>query len=97
MLPKLDGFEVLRRMRADQIAVPTILLTAKDTNSNIVKGLDLGADDYMTKPFDIAVLLARLRALTRRSPLMFGRHLNLGRLLLEPPLTLWNVTVRLSL
>ena len=84
MIPKLDGFAVLDSMRRSQIKVPTILLTAKDTNQDIVYGLDLGADDYMTKPFDMTVLLARLRALTRRSPVLQERQLRAGSLLLRP-------------
>ena len=83
MLPKLGGFEVLSRMRQDQVRVPTILLTAKDTSQDIVKGLDLGADDYMTKPFDMDVLLARLRALSRRSPVLLERQLKVGNLVLR--------------
>ena len=83
MLPRMDGFEVLSRMRQDRIKVPTILLTAKDTNQDIVKGLDLGADDYMTKPFDMGVLLARLRAVARRSPVMLEPQLRVGALLLR--------------
>ena len=66
MLPKLDGLEVLRRLRAKGIAHPVLLLTAKDTVEDRVKGLDLGADDYLVKPFAFAELLARVRALVRR-------------------------------
>ena len=83
MLPKLDGFNVLERMRGDGTRVPTILLTAKDTTQDIVHGLDLGADDYMSKPFDMAVLLARLRALTRRPHTLQEQHLCVGRLYLR--------------
>ena len=66
MLPKLDGLEVLRRLRAKGIAHPVLLLTAKDTVEDRVTGLDLGADDYLVKPFAFAELLARVRALVRR-------------------------------
>ncbi len=66
MLPKLDGLEVLRRLRAKGIGHPVLLLTAKDTVEDRVKGLDLGADDYLVKPFAFAELLARVRALVRR-------------------------------
>jgi len=65
MLPFLDGFEVTRRLRAEKIATPIILLTARDAAQDIVRGLDAGADDYLTKPFSLDVLLARLRARTR--------------------------------
>jgi DNA-binding response OmpR family regulator len=83
MLPKLDGFAVLERLRRFDIKVPTILLTAKDSSMDIVHGLDLGADDYLTKPFDLNVLLARLRALTRRAPEFHPRHLRVGDMLLR--------------
>jgi DNA-binding response OmpR family regulator len=66
MLPKLDGFEVARRLRADGNRTPILMLTARDNVPDVVKGLDLGADDYLTKPFSFAVLLARLRAASRR-------------------------------
>lgn len=66
MLPKLDGLEVLRRLRAKGIAHPVLLLTAKDTVEDRVRGLDAGADDYLVKPFAFAELLARVRALVRR-------------------------------
>src|ERR1700674_1484449 len=66
MLPKLDGFEVARRLRAKGNRTPILMLTARDTVPDVVKGLDLGADDYLTKPFSFDVLLARLRAASRR-------------------------------
>ncbi len=66
MLPKINGFEVLRTMRRERISTPVMLLTAKDEISDKVHGLDLGADDYLTKPFSTEELLARLRALIRR-------------------------------
>jgi DNA-binding response OmpR family regulator len=65
MLPFLDGFEVTRRLRAKKIATPIILLTGRDAAQDVVRGLDAGADDYLTKPFSFGVLLARLRARTR--------------------------------
>jgi DNA-binding response OmpR family regulator len=65
MLPFLDGFEVTRRLRARRITTPILLLTARDTPQDVVRGLDAGADDYLTKPFSFEVLLARLRARTR--------------------------------
>ncbi|HZX32941.1 MAG TPA: response regulator transcription factor [Rhodocyclaceae bacterium] len=66
-LPKLPGLEVLKRLRARKSQVPVLILTALDGTSDRVKGLDLGADDYMAKPFELAELEARVRALTRRS------------------------------
>ena len=66
MLPELDGFEVLRALRAQKCLVPVLMLTAKDDLASRVKGLDLGADDYLTKPFALVELLARLRAIIRR-------------------------------
>ncbi len=66
MLPKLDGMEVLRRIRANRSSVPIIMLTAKDSTEDIISGLDSGSDDYLTKPFSFAELLARVRALLRR-------------------------------
>ncbi|MGW8956554.1 response regulator transcription factor [Paenibacillus sp. NPDC055715] len=66
MMPQLDGFEVCRRMREGGSTVPVLMLTAKDEVENRVKGLDLGADDYLVKPFALEELLARVRALLRR-------------------------------
>ncbi|WP_026021266.1 response regulator transcription factor [Paenibacillus senegalensis] len=68
MLPKLDGIEVLRRLRAEGITIPVILLTARDAPEEKVQGLDNGADDYLAKPFHTGELLARIRALGRRTP-----------------------------
>ncbi len=66
MLPKLDGFEVVRILRKDNINTPVLMLTARTTIKDKVAGLNFGADDYMTKPFDTEELLARVGALTRR-------------------------------
>ena len=66
MLPKLSGFEVCRRLRAKRDITPILLLTARDAVDDRVTGLDIGADDYLTKPFAFAELLARIRALLRR-------------------------------
>jgi heavy metal response regulator len=66
MLPKLDGMEVLRRIRGNGSSVPVLILTAKDSVEDIVTGLDTGSDDYLTKPFSFAELVARVRALLRR-------------------------------
>ena len=65
-LPKRDGLEVLRRLRADDIRLPVIIVTARDAVEDRIKGLDLGADDYLVKPFNVDELLARLRAIIRR-------------------------------
>jgi two-component system OmpR family response regulator len=67
MLPKLDGLSLLKRLRDAGDATPVLLLTARDTPEDKVRGLDAGADDYLTKPFNIDELLARVRALRRRS------------------------------
>jgi two-component system, OmpR family, response regulator len=66
MLPRLDGWELLKRLRKEK-ATPVLMLTARDGTSDRVRGLDAGADDYLCKPFDLAELLARLRALIRRA------------------------------
>lgn len=66
MLPKMDGYEVLKRLRERGEDTPVLLLTARDAVSDRVKGLDLGADDYLVKPFDFDELLARIRAMTRK-------------------------------
>lgn len=66
-LPQMDGFEVCRKLRAEKITVPILLLTARDTINDKIIGLDLGADDYLVKPFEFEELLARIRALIRRS------------------------------
>ena len=68
MLPGADGFEVCRQLRAAGVWAPVIMLTARDAVEDRVRGLDAGADDYLTKPFSLAELLARLRALARRGP-----------------------------
>lgn len=66
MLPKMDGFEVAKQLRRKKVATPVLLLTARSQISDKIEGLDSGADDYMTKPFSPAEMLAHLRALTRR-------------------------------
>ena len=66
MLPKLDGFSVVRQIRTEQIATPVLMLTARTTVPDKVAGLNAGADDYLTKPFDPEELLARVNAMTRR-------------------------------
>jgi two-component system OmpR family response regulator len=66
-LPRKDGIEVLKALRARRNRVPVLVLTARDTAADVVRGLDAGADDYLVKPFDLDVLLARIRAVARRS------------------------------
>ena len=74
MLPGLDGFEVARRLRRERNQTPILMLTARDDVPDIVKGLDLGADDYLTKPFAFSELLARLRTISRPGPAPLGRR-----------------------
>jgi two-component system, OmpR family, response regulator len=84
MLPDLDGFETCRRLRADGNWVPVLMLTARDAVEDRVRGLDGGADDYLTKPFSLAELMARLRALVRRGPVERPTVLEAGDLRLDP-------------
>jgi DNA-binding response OmpR family regulator len=84
MLPFLDGFEVTRRLRARSITTPILLLTARDTPQDVVRGLDAGADDYLTKPFSFEVLLARLRARTRVGAAGPGARLRFADLAIDP-------------
>ncbi|MBW0103709.1 response regulator transcription factor [Pseudonocardia sp. KRD291] len=74
MLPDLDGFEVLRRMRADVPEVPVLFLTARDAVEDRIAGLTAGGDDYVTKPFSLEELVARLRGLLRRAGMAAARH-----------------------
>lgn len=83
MLPKVDGFEVARRLRSAHISTPILMLTARDDISDKIGGLDCGADDYMTKSFDSGELMARVRALTRRQGEVLGDVLKVGDLSLE--------------
>jgi len=85
MLPKMDGLEVARRLRRDRNPTPILMLTARDSVPDIVKGLDVGADDYLTKPFSFSEFLARLRALGRRpSTAVPAPRLLVGELALDP-------------
>jgi two-component system, OmpR family, response regulator len=84
MLPGIDGFETCRRLRDDGVWAPVIMLTARDAVEDRVAGLDGGADDYVTKPFSFAELLARLRALARRGPAERPVMLEVGDLRLDP-------------
>lgn len=82
MLPRLDGWQVLARLRP-KFQTPVLMLTARDTVPDRVKGLDLGADDYLAKPFDIEELLARLRALIRRAAGKAQPQIEIGPLVLD--------------
>ena len=85
MLPQLDGLTVLRRLRAEKNTTPVLLLTALGTIDDRVSGLDTGADDYLTKPFDMRELLARVRAIVRRpAPIDPQEDLHFADLLLDP-------------
>ena len=84
MLPGIDGFSLVRRLRAAESVTPILLLTARDTAEDIVMGLDAGADDYLTKPFSFKVLLARLRALSRRKQVEPTTDLRIADLVLDP-------------
>lgn len=83
MMPKKDGISVLRELRAQNIAVPVLLLTAKAEVDDRVTGLDAGADDYLTKPFAIKELLARIRAMTRRRTDYAAMKLSFGDICLD--------------
>ncbi|HVG21943.1 MAG TPA: response regulator transcription factor [Blastocatellia bacterium] len=83
-LPLLDGLEVCRRLRQDRAITPILLLTARDSVEMKVRGLDSGADDYLTKPFAFAELLARMRALRRRDRAEITMSLQVGDLVLDP-------------
>jgi len=84
MLPKIDGLEVLRRVRGKGLSLPVLMLTAKDSVEDIVRGLDAGGDDYLTKPFAFAELLARVRALLRRREREPLGELKVADLVLNP-------------
>jgi DNA-binding response OmpR family regulator len=83
MLPGLSGLDVARRLRGARIRTPILMLTARDTNADVVAGLDGGADDYLVKPFSFDVLLARLRAVARRGPTERGVVMTVGDLRLD--------------
>jgi DNA-binding response OmpR family regulator len=84
MLPKLDGLEVCRRLRGKGDRTPILMLTARDTVEDRVAGLDVGADDYLVKPFDLKELFARVRALSRRGASNLPPVLEWGSLRLDP-------------
>ncbi|MGA7400597.1 MAG: response regulator transcription factor [Candidatus Sulfotelmatobacter sp.] len=84
MVPKMNGFELARKLRQERIATPVVMLTAKDSVPDIVRGLDAGADDYLTKPFSFSELVARLRAVQRRATSRSHNRLQVGDLILDP-------------
>jgi two-component system OmpR family response regulator len=84
MLPGIDGFETCRQLRVEGVWAPVLMLTARDAVEDRVAGLDGGADDYLTKPFSFAELLARLRALARRGPVGQAAVFEVGELRLDP-------------
>jgi DNA-binding response OmpR family regulator len=84
MLPKLNGIQLCQRLRQAGMQLPVLMLTAKDSSNDKVMGLDAGADDYVIKPFDLAELTARIRALLRRSDVVLPTVLEWGNLYLNP-------------
>lgn len=84
LLPEMNGFQVLRAMRQQGVKTPVLLLTARDTVEDKVRGLDSGADDYLTKPFAVEEMLARVRALLRRGEAAQPALLKVGGLVLDP-------------
>lgn len=84
MLPKKNGNEVCREVRAKKISLPILMLTARDSARDMIKGLDCGADDYLTKPFSFEVLVARIRAILRRPKTALPLELQCGGITLNP-------------
>jgi DNA-binding response OmpR family regulator len=84
MLPRRNGYDVVTDLRAAGITTPVLLLSAKDGEHDVADGLDVGADDYLTKPFSFVVLVARIRALLRRPPQVRPAVLVVGDLVLDP-------------
>lgn len=84
MLPVRSGFEILKAVRGARCTVPILVLSARDAMSDVVHALDLGADDYVTKPFYLEMLLARVRSVSRRGPVLQPADLGAGGLVLSP-------------
>ncbi len=98
-LPKIDGIEVLRRIRSKRLTLPVLIITARDAVADRIAGLNLGADDYLTKPFDLDEMIARIRALLRRQVGQHHAQLVAGEICLDPigrQVTLGNQYVHLS-
>jgi len=83
VLPDMSGFDVLQRLRGDSIAIPVLMLTGRTGTEAKIQGLDAGADDYLTKPFDLGELKARMRALTRRGSTVRTEEISIGTLTLD--------------
>ena len=83
MLPDMDGFDICAKIRKSKIQTPVLMLTARNSIEDKIKGLDMGADDYLTKPFAIGELLSRIKALLRRSPSIIDGIINVGDLTLN--------------
>lgn len=84
MLPRMDGFTVIRKMREDRLSTQTIMVSARDSMQDIIHGLDSGADDYLTKPFALDVLLAKVRAAERRAPEPIPQEMRYEDLIFRP-------------
>jgi DNA-binding response OmpR family regulator len=84
MLPRMDGFTVIRKLREERVRTQVIIVSARDSMHDVVFGLDAGADDYLTKPFALDVLLAKVRAMTRRVAAPISQGLQFGDLILRP-------------
>ena len=84
MLPRMDGFTVLRKLREDRIRTQVIIVSSRDSMRDVVYGLDAGADDYLTKPFPLDVLLAKVRAVMRRAAAPMSKALQFADLVLRP-------------
>src|SRR5580698_1166439 len=84
MLPRVDGFAVLKKLRDARLSTAVIIVSARDTLPEIIRGLDSGADDYLTKPFELEMLLARVRAVGRRAPAAHPAELAFRDLVLRP-------------
>jgi DNA-binding response OmpR family regulator len=94
LLPEMSGIELIKKVRNKQKALPILMLTAKDTLEDKIIGLDAGADDYLIKPFEMPELLARLRALQRRTPQLQPAKLQVGNLVLDYNTnTIWLETI----
>jgi DNA-binding response OmpR family regulator len=86
MLPRMDGFKVIRKLREERLQTQTILVSARDSMEDIIEGLDAGADDYLTKPFALDVLLAKVRATERRIPIAAPQSIEFEDIILRPHL-----------
>jgi len=86
MLPRMDGFSVIRKLREDRFTTQTIIVSARDSMEDMISGLDAGADDYLTKPFALDLLLAKVRAADRRVPISIPQELVFEDLILRPHL-----------